>query len=153
MVSTFDTLFPAELKGVVAKFEIVDPDGTPNRVLETTREWHINIEWHLSGVGVTSLGGTWHVQVSLESMGKGFEGMVDPIVNIPYADVDPTKSGPTHCHWNASMTITPTEMQNKDIGPNVYKPVVLITYTNPAGKKQPMAGFWEGRLMTLYDPD
>jgi hypothetical protein len=155
MASTFDTLFPTELNGVVAKFEIVDPDGTPNRVLEITRSWSINIEWHLTGTGVTSLGGTWHVRVSLESMGPGFEGVVDPIVDVPYGDYDPAMSGPTHCHWKLPqpITITPAEMQARNITPNVYKPVVLITYTNPVGQRQPMAGFWEGNLITLYDPN
>jgi hypothetical protein len=158
MSDTFDTLFPPgspALDGAVAKFEIVDPDGTPNRVLEITREWKVNVEWHLWGSGVDCLGGTWHVQVSLESMGAGFEGLVDPVVDVPYADWDLTKSTPTHCHWvlPKPILITPNEMKGKGINPGIFKPTLLITYSNSAGNNRPMAGFSEGNLITLYDPD
>lgn len=158
MSDTFDTLFPTGglgLDGVVTKFEIVDPDGNPNRVLEITREWRVNVEWHLTGSGVDCLAGTWHVQVSLESMGDGYEGLVDPIVDVPYGDFIPATSGPTHCHWKLPqpISIMPNEMQAKGIEPGVFKPIVLITYSNAAGKNRPMAGFREASLITLYDPN
>jgi len=158
MSDTFDTLFPKGglgIDGAVTKFEIVDPDGNPNRVLEVTSDWSVNVEWHLFGSGVDCLAGDWHVQVSLESMGDGYEGLVDPIVKVPYSSFDPAASSPTHCHWSlpSPIKITAAEMQARGIKPGVFKPIVLITYTNAAGKNRPMAGFRESSLITLYDPD
>jgi hypothetical protein len=154
MAETFDVLFPAELTGEITKFEITDPDDTPNRVLEITRDWKIDLEWKIEGNVADTLGGSWHVQVSLESMGEGYEGPVGEEVVVEYHDFDPT-STPTKCIWKpTSIVVTAVEMAgNPEIVPGVYKPIVLITYKNEDGQNRPMAGFMDAGLITLFEPD
>src|SRR6476469_792787 len=59
---------------------VIDPDGNPNRVLEMNSPWKLHLTWYLDGPAIHYMGGSFHVEVQMESMGKSapveFEGKI-----------------------------------------------------------------------------
>jgi hypothetical protein len=145
VTTQFDPLFPAELTGTIT-VEVLDPDGTPNRVLEIDRNWRIVVDWHLVGPFACTLAGTWSARSMVESIGPGFEGQVGPTVNRDLLTQSEADSTPTDCHYHAHIDVPAGTIT--DVG--VYKLVSLITYRDAANNPRPMAGFAEYPLITFY---
>lgn len=144
----FDTLYPSQIEGSIKEPLIKDPDGTPNRVLELDRPWRVEINWQLKSSNpatypVDMIDGTWHVQVSVESLGIGFEGIVaeDDVLVSSFI------SGTTaQRDWKKEFTIPVGKVKDEA----VYQLVTLITFKDTSGTRRAMAGFMEGPLITFY---
>jgi len=144
----FDTLYPDHIQGIIDSPVVTDPDGTPNHVLELEKAWSVEIKWRLTSDSstmypVTAIDGTWHIQVSLESLGKGFEDTVAQ-ADVPF--YPPDFGSNAMCEWSHKFTIA------AGIPPDeaVYKLVTLITFKDHAGNRKAMAGFMDHPLLTFY---
>lgn len=142
----FDPLAPTVLNGDV-QVQVIDPDGNPNQVLEINRPWRAQIEWFIDGPTVSSLGGNWHIELYLESIGPGFEGLAGTdTVNL--TNIFAPLSNPTHLVYRSTINVpagTPPD-------PRVYKITALVTYTNLFNNNMAMAGFSEGPMIQFYSP-
>jgi hypothetical protein len=148
MVENFDTLFP-ELSGTM-EISVQDEDDNPNLVMELTKDFKVIVDWHLKGNNLGSIGGTWHVAASVESLGDMYEGPVGTPQDIALTAYDTATSSLKDHHFHAEISVTPAAIPTMTEG--VYKVVTLITYKDLAGVPGPMAAFSENPIITLYQP-
>lgn len=142
----FDTVFEDELDGEITEVLVTDKDNTPNHVIQKDALFDIAVSWHVFGDGADMLGGTWNVQLNLESMGSGSEGTIATMAKL-YTNVE-AGSTPTDCKWKVDFVDLADPFPADPDG--VYKLIVLITFLNPLGHPRSMAGSIEGPLITFY---
>lgn len=121
---------------------VLDPDSTPNRVLDTDRAFRIRVDWKTIGQSVQTLGGDWHVRAYYESMGPGPEGFFAESV-VPVSPVAPPATSESYSTLLGPASITTA---------GVYKIVVVLTHTNTNGSATELAAFGEGPLIQLRTP-
>lgn len=143
MAVNFDPIFPS-LDGFL-DIVVIDPDGTPNRVLEIGKPWTVEIHWRLTGTGASAIGGNWDVMLSLEHVGGVTDEGTLANANKPLANVEPG-STPTNRKFKHSFTVPGT----KPSAEGVYRLVTLITYDDMTGNPAPMAGYTEEPLISFY---
>lgn len=146
---------PAQLRGDIAVLTSVeaDPDVDPNTVLEIDREWYLRPHWWVDGTAAYYLGGTWHLEVNVESMGPGVEKTLATI-DIPTTALGP---GPiTHRLEYKPVIRIPSRHEDplhsipQD---GAYKLVVVLTYTTPFNQHGRIAGFTDGPMLQFYHFD
>ncbi|HBY94626.1 MAG: hypothetical protein M5U01_40235 [Ardenticatenaceae bacterium] len=143
MPHTFDALDPdpAHLLGVIG-VQVIDPDGNPNRVLQTNLGWQIKVDWNISGLVAGGLDGDWKVRAFAESLGGGFEGQVGADMIVPLSAAPATNNR----SYSATINVpagTPPE--------GTYLLTVVVNYSN-LGVPQQMAGFAQGPTVEFYNP-
>jgi hypothetical protein len=144
----FDTLFYDHIEGEIEVPLVMDPDSTPNRVLELDRDWKVEIKWLLrsdlpDSHPVDLLDGTWNVKIAVESLGPGDEeNVADKEIPLPSFDT----SSSSERTWKHTFNINAGKISKE----GVYQLVTLITYRDPAGGRRAMAGFAEGPMLTFY---
>lgn len=141
--------------GDVTVFTIQDPDVDPNTVLEIDKDWKVRARWVVNSPNFAFIaGGTWHLAVNIESLGGGEEktlatvnaGVPDLLVNPPVGN---------QLVYQKEITIpkrgapTPPSMTINDEG--IYRLVLVLTYSNPLGAIDRIAGFHEGLVVQFYD--
>jgi len=144
----FDTLYFDHIQGEIADPVVMDPDGTPNSVLELDRNWQVEVNWKLTSNAPSShpvdlIDGTWEVKVSVESIGAGDEKEI-AMTNVPTSAFD--TSSAAERTWKYTFPIA-AGMVIKEA---VYQLVTLITFRDSAGHRRAMSGFSEGPLISLY---
>ncbi|HEX7975909.1 MAG TPA: hypothetical protein VF498_15985 [Anaerolineales bacterium] len=147
----FDTVFPAFLTGNMST-SVIDPDGTPNRVLEITLPFTVVVDWTLSGTSASTIGGTWDVKVILDSI------VLDPpapeVSKQVAADLGHSLaavqagSTPTNRIFKATLPIPAGVVPHT----GVYKLITLIDYKDVANNPGQMAAFSEGPMLDFYNP-
>jgi hypothetical protein len=147
----FDPLFPADLTGNFAGPQVVDMDGTQNRVLQIGAQFKVKLDWDLVGSGVSSVGGGWDIKVSLESMGEGPEGPIISDTKL-YTDILTPPSTPTHLYWHTEYTIADIRTPMPGIVPGVYKLVVLLLHKDSWNHPDAMAAYSEGPTLAFFTP-
>lgn len=142
----FDVLAPDDMTGAITELGVYDQDDDPNHVLELGRNWSVYVKWTLKDDPqnhlVASLRGTWEVKVKLESIGEGFEGQVGKTAVVPLDG----RTTPYDQRIKISNQPDPTDPKNE----GAFMLVVLITFKNPAGQPQPMAGYREGPVLQFF---
>jgi hypothetical protein len=146
--ANFDALYYDHIEGEINVPLVMDPDDTPNRVLELDRDWQVEISWLLrsdlpDSHPVDLIDGTWNVKIGIESMGPGDEKNLDD-KDIPLSTF--VTSSPAERTWKHTFTISAGDITSE----GVYQLVTLITYKDPAGGRRAMAGFAEGPMLTFY---
>lgn len=121
---------------------IIDPDGSPNLVLERTRSFSIKVDWTIQGIIAPGLGGDWQLRAFVESIGPGPE-MAIGTANLPLSSVPPA---PTR-NYTTTMNV-PANSVPQD---GTYKLTMVLTHTN-MGIPDHMAGFVEGPVIQFYTP-
>jgi len=132
--------------GDIDVFTTQDPDVDPNTVLEIDQDWKVKMHWFVDSLNFAFIaGGTWHVVVNIESMGGGEEKTLatldvlgtDLFVNPPVGN---------RLEYEKEITIpkrdplvTPPAQTINDEG--IYKLVLVLTYSNPLGAIDRIAGF------------
>jgi hypothetical protein len=144
----FDTLYPSAIEGVIDDPVVTDQDDTPNHVLELDQDWKMAIKWQLtsskpSSYPVDIIDGTWHIQLSVESLGKGLEDVVAK-TDVPVSSF--INNQPDLRDWSHEFNIAADKIQDEA----VYKLATLITFTDNNGARRAMAGFVEGPVITFY---
>ena len=149
----FDSIFAPQLVGHVADPEVIDPDGDPNHTLQIALPYTVKLKWDLQGTDADSLGGTWKVKISLESLGEEFEGPVWQGDTV-YSNVD-AGSTSTNQMWHIDAVVTnPTTDPDpkKNVTAGVYMLGVQILFYNEHDKPKAMAAFSTGPTLAFYDP-
>lgn len=131
--------FPSGLgiTGSLDSVEILDANGDPVQVLDHTIDNQVEVKWSLAGnsSSIALLGGSWSVQLYVESMGQGYEGPI----GLP--EVQPLNGG-------RDYTATPVMTTGllAPVAPDtltVYKLVAVLSHTIN-GQTNLIAGFGEG---------
>jgi hypothetical protein len=141
---------PAHLNGTM-DIEVLDADQNPNQVLQTDLAWNINVKWSIFGTDAPAIGGDWHVQATLESIGPG------PELIVGTADVPVSAAAPALTRdYAATINVPVGKLKSDGTEDGVYLLSVLITHTNTGAgvtKKDKMAGFSEGPMLHFYTPE
>lgn len=138
----FDGL-PA-LSGAVTNVALIDPDGTPNKVLDVDLPFRVKVDWTVAPPATAQvLDGTWTVRAYAESMGPGPEAIIGTT----------TVAANGGSAYTASMTV-PAGTLKADVPPDsgVYKLVIVITYRNKNNVLTEIAAFSEGTHFLLRKP-
>ena len=141
------TIFPAAaLDGQINTVDVVDPDGSPNQVLDKGLPFSVVVTWQNTGFFVPFMGGEYTVRAYVESVGPGAER------EIGEATVPVNASG----LYSASISVPAGTLQPAEpelphnpgaLKPSgVYKLVVVVSYSN-FGINLPIAGFSEEKLL------
>lgn len=145
---TWDDSGNAFLHGTGPMTTVMDPDGTPNNILQENLGGSVKVDWGFSGAGRFFLGPTqFTVNLYAESVGPGPETLVGT-VNI--AGTAHT-AGPT---WNytATVTIPPGSLPaNGPTASGVYRLTVLVN-NSIGGVRDAVAGFVEGPIIEMRSP-
>jgi hypothetical protein len=152
--STFDAndSDPAHLDGSIKSLVVTDADQNPNQVLETGKDWTIELKWEIHGPGATTVGGDWHVAAFVESMGPGPEKQVGPAMTVPVSDAAVSSSR----NYATTIAVPAGTLKTDGSEDGVYKLITVITHTNTGAgstKKTRMAGFSENPLLQFYSPE
>lgn len=115
---------------------VVDNNGNPSNVLESSLPFTINVTWDYNTFGL--LGGRWLIQAFAESIGPGPEiviGSAGPVAAAP--------DGPKATAINVGANTLPANNSG------VYKIVIVLTHENPAGSPTNVAALSEGPLVKM----
>lgn len=138
------------LKGDMDMLACQDMDGDPNSVLEIDRDWYVQPHWYVDGDAAPFLGGTWHIQIKVESIAGGDEKIVARL-DLP---VGATGPGPlTHAlEYRPWIRVPGLDSHEPDAiqVEGVYMVVAVLTYTTPNNRVGRIAGFHEGTLLQFY---
>ena len=133
--------------------DVLDPvGGVPVRVIRTEDPWSVRAEWNVQGPVVAILGGTWRLQVALESIGNQGVEMVSPDVLVPYASGTLTGTAPNErMSFTSSVDFaagTPSIGGAPDVA---YHVSALLTHITPAGSPGPFAAVIDLGLIQVFD--
>jgi hypothetical protein len=138
----------AFLHGTGPMTTVIDPDGTPNNILQENLGGSVKVDWGFSGAGRFFLTPTqFTVNLYAESIGPGPEKLVGT-VNVPGSA---HTAGPT---WNftANVAIPPSSLPAS--GPaasGVYRLTALVN-NSVGGVRDAVAGFVEGPIIEMRSP-
>jgi hypothetical protein len=144
----FDTLFPSAIEGNIEAPVVRDKDSTPNRVLELGDDWEVDVSWSLktsnaSTYPLSQINGTWHLELSVESIGEGFEG---PVANDTLNYASTHAATPTEYEWKHTFKVPASKVPDEAI----YELGTLITFKDSNGIPMAMAAFFKGPAVTFY---
>jgi hypothetical protein len=111
----------------------------PTTILSVNTPWSIQLNWSMTGLLASSIGGDWRLQAFVESMGVGFEGLVAGPLSIPVTFAPIVNNTRTYVQ-NLPVPANPA------IGVGAYKLVVTITHVN-AGVPTQIAAYMEGPIL------
>ena len=142
----------AFLHGTGPTSTVMDPDGTPNNILQEDLGGSVKVDWGFSGPGRFFLTPTqFTVNLYAESIGPGPEKLVGT-ANVPGTA---HTAGPT---WNFTATIAiPPAPSAGSLPPNgpgvsgVYR-LTAIVANSIAGVRDSVAGFVEGPIIEMRSP-
>lgn len=144
MTSTdFDGL--AGLSGQLTSVELIDPDSTPNKVLDSQNPFSVKVKWTINPSNAAILlDGTWSVRAFAESIGPGPEASLGS-VNVAAV--------PNKLAYEGTITVAAGTLK-PDVAPDsgVYLLGVVLTYQTDQGAPTEMAGFSEGPMFMVREP-
>jgi hypothetical protein len=130
------------LHGTGPTTSVIDPDGTPNNILQENLGGSVKVDWAFSGPGRV-----FTVDLYAESIGPGPERLVGA-VTVPGSAHTP---GPT---WNFTATVAIPAGSLPANGPGVsgvYRLTVVIA-NSIGGVRDQLAGFVEGPVIEMRSP-
>jgi hypothetical protein len=113
------------LKCTVGEVGGVDPAS----IIHTDQDWYVDVEWEVRGQLVRHLCGTWHVSVTLESIGPGDEYEF-PKSAPAQVEMDPCGDG----KYNHRIEVARGEVDARDPSGTVYIVAVELGSTDPCGR-------------------
>ena len=138
----------AFLQGTGPSTAVIDPDGTPNNILQENLGGSVKVDWAFSGPGRFFLTPTqFTVNLYAESIGPGPEKLVGT-VNVPGSA---HTAGPI---WNFTANVTIPAGSLPANGPTasgVYRLTVLVN-NSVGGVRDTLAGFVEGPVIEMRSP-
>jgi hypothetical protein len=102
----------------------------------------VRLEWEVHGPLVPLLSGNWKIQVSLESLAGGFEGVVGNLA-VP-VESGLLLAGPERT-YQADISIAAGTAP-----PGVYKLATAITHQVREGESTGIVGFQEGAILQFF---
>lgn len=137
------------LDGSIVSVALLDPDSTPNTVLDRNLPFLVRVNWETHPLApALALGGDWHVRAFVESVGPGPEMQIGPTVVVSAGAgvvVPPQK------RYTATINVPPNTLPANAPASGIYKLVVVVTHIN-FGVKTEIAGFIEGPLFEVREP-
>jgi hypothetical protein len=139
----------AFLQGSGPTTTVIDPDGTPNNILQENIGGSVRVNWGFSGPGRFFLTPTqFTVSLYAESIGPGPERLVGSVI-VAGSNHTP---GPI---WNFTGTVVvpPNSLPaaNGPVASGVYRLTVIVT-NSIGGVRDALAGFVEGPVIEMRNP-
>jgi hypothetical protein len=148
----FDTvpgISPLFLRDTDPSIEVLDPDGTPNNVIDADDGFAVQVTWELKGLVAPLIANTWHARLFAQPLGTG--GFAGKLVDTTAV----TATGiPNGVKFSALMPVSPaqTNAMHDAEGDGVYQLVVVISHVNSLGLRDTMAGFSSTVVIDVRKP-
>lgn len=126
-------LFDGEIEAKVYE----DDPLMPTHIISTDSDWHIEVEWEVSGIEVPMVGGTWHLKAHLERIGPG----ADMTKSVPAIALD------QGTNYSEDIAFTAGEVPAGE-----YDCVVVLTYKDLTAGPGPLAGNVKLPMLQFYVP-
>lgn len=119
---------PAAALAGTFEAEVVDPESAPAIIVRAGVAWHVDLKWQITGFLVPLLGGTWYVQLKINTSGADAES-VYPATAIA------KQLTPNNGQYTEAIP-----MQNV-LTPGDYELVASLNYSDATNTPGPMGGF------------
>ena len=148
-------IIPAfSITGEVTHATVRDPGHVPNRVVDPTKPFTVDVEWKLEGglvpLWLAAMNQNWLVQAYAESMGPG------PEVTLGSSTVPKGNfSSPAANVFEYSTTITvPANTLTEHLPDSgIYKVVASVFLNSSVPGPFDIAGFYEAELIKAENPE
>ncbi len=131
----FPSLGPGTMNAVVK-----DNNGNPATVLEASKAFTIETDWHLDAASASVLAGEFEVTAYVESIGPGPERRVGAATQLVNGGLD----------YATVITVPANTLPDNPAPPasGVYKLITVLTHRN-FGKITDVAAFVEGPIVRI----
>ena len=132
------------LSGSIVSVQVLDPGGTPNKVIDSGDAFAVRVRWTVAPAATAAvLDGQWRVRLFAESVGPGPE--------LQAGFVNEAADGGVN--YEATVTVPAGTLAAHGVPDSgAYKLVVVITYRNTLGVVTEMAAFSEGPIILIRQP-
>ncbi|MEO9176667.1 MAG: hypothetical protein ABI317_14225 [Gaiellales bacterium] len=138
----FDTvpgISPLFLSDTDPSIEIIDPDGTPNRVIEAAVGFTVRVTWELKGLIAPLIANTWHARLFAQALGTA--GLTGKLVDTTAVSAAPIGGGGVRFSALLPVSSAQTAAMHDAEGDGVYQLVVVVSHVNSMHHRDTMAGF------------
>ena len=128
-------------------------------VIRKDQDWQIDVNWEVHGTLITPpssssfpFSGEWIVRAFLESIGPGTEyelplGGAGARISVATFTEPVPNPVPNERDYTTTISVAANTVE-----PGVYKMAVAVTHETSPGHPGPIAGFFEGGMLQIYEP-
>ena len=146
---TVEGIPPLFLQDSDPTIDVLDPDGTPNRVIEAADGFTVRVTWELKGLVAPLIANTWHARLFAQPLGTA--GLTGKLVDTTSVAATAILNG---VRFSALLPVTPaqTGAMHDAEGDGVYQLVVVVSHVNSLNHRDTMAGFSSTVVIDVRQP-
>jgi hypothetical protein len=148
----FDTvpgIQPVFLQDTDPTIAVLDPDGSPNNVIDADLGFTVAVSWDLTGLIAPLIANTWHARLFAQPLGTG--GLAGKLVDTTAITATAIGGG---VRFSATLPVSPVQanaMHDAE-GDGVYQLVVVVSHVNSLHLRDTMAGFSSTVVIDIRKP-
>jgi hypothetical protein len=148
----FDTvpgISPLFLRDTDPTIAVIDPDGTPNNVIDADVGFVVQVSWELKGLVAPLIANTWHARLFAQPLGTG--GLSGKLVDTTAVLASAIPNG---VRFSTTLPVSPAQtaaMHDAD-GDGVYQLVAVVSHVNSLNLRDTMAGFSSTIVIDVRKP-
>jgi hypothetical protein len=148
----FDTvpgIPPVFLQDTDPSVLVLDPDGSPNNVIDADLGFAVQVSWELKGLIAPLIANTWHARLFAQPLGTG--GFAGKLVDTTVVTATAIANG---VRFSANLPVSPVQANSMHDaqGDGVYQLVVVISHVNTLNLRDTMAGFSQTVVIDIRKP-
>jgi hypothetical protein len=148
----FDTvpgIPPLFLRDTDPTIAVIDPDGTPNNVIDAGAGFEVRVTWELKGLVAPLIANTWHARLFAQPLGiAGLSGKLVDTTAVAASAI------PDGVRFTAKLPVSAaqTGAMHDAEGDGVYQLVAVISHVNSLNLRDTMAGFSSTVVIDVREP-
>jgi hypothetical protein len=148
----FDTvpgISPLFLRDTDPTIDVIDPDGSPNNVIDADLGFVVRVTWELKGLVAPLIANSWHARLFAQPLGtSGFSGKLVDTTAVTASAI------PNGVRFSATLPVSAgqTSAMHDAEGDGVYQLVVVVSHVNSLGHRDTMAGFSSTVVIDVRKP-
>lgn len=148
----FDTvpgIPPLFLQDTDPTVTVLDPDGTPNNIIDADLGFAVQVSWELKGLVAPLIANSWHARLFAQPLGTG--GLAGKLVDTTAVTATAIPNG---VRFSATLPVSPVQSNamHDAQGDGVYQLVVVISHVNSLNLRDTMAGFSSTVVIDIRKP-
>src|SRR6195952_853157 len=128
---------------------VIDPDGSPNNVIDADLGFSVQVSWELKGLIAPLIASTWHARLFAQPLGTG--GFAGKLVDATAVTAAAIANG---VRFSANLPVSPVQASSMhDVqGDCAYQLVVVISRVNSLNLRDTKAGFSSTVVIQIRKP-
>ena len=146
---TVPGIAPVFLQDTDPSVLLLDPDGSPNNVIDADLGFAVQVSWELKGLIAPLIANTWHARLFAQPLGTG--GFAGKLVDTTAVTATAIANG---VRFSANLPVSPVQANSMHDaqGDGVYQLVVVISHVNSLNLRDTMAGFSSTVVIDIRKP-